>query len=576
MTATVEHISIRVPWHDTGWIGRVCAAPSNNGSCLALSRIRASRVDTLEDELAGRDWNEASVLPPCVRERAGFMRAEEFTAKIDHPYAKSASRAHAELGSLTLRFPKFSAPCIPFRWMRRDACERIAAEHGIDYQPEREEQADELIPFQSGWVQHGENQRAMLDGFFAPVKAPALAFFYAKRVPLTEQEGRVLIGVGRVLHAGEPTQYGGNNPLGTVAWECMVQHSIRPGFDDGLLLPYHEALAACDTNPDLDPEQFVAFAPDDAWLDFAYASEWVSHDAAITSLVACERALRAAQERLPGSYARQLGWVSDRLGELWKLRGPCPGLGSALQAFGVAHGTLVVRALEPLLTENDDPWVLIDRAMSDPRGIAPGLEQHIGINLARKWQALPSQRRALLKLVSRTLIEAFVERRRTGARHEQTIDWRPLLDAALPAPSAEDPDEQLARTEKVAALQELYASRISVLIGAAGTGKTTLLKVLCDEPSVAGGNILLLAPTGKARVRRWPIQDRRCAQRALEGGGRVCGPGWLRLRVPHRELRRRGLASAGARLRPHRPQGSGQRVRAHDCDHSQPVQAPYP
>ena len=41
---------------------------------------------------------------------------------------------------------------------------------------------------------------------------------------------------------------------------------------------------------------------------------------------------------------------------------------------------------------------------------------------------------------------------------------------------------------------------MSVLIGAAGTGKTTLLKMLFQlEPVVAGG-ILLLAPTGKARV----------------------------------------------------------------------------
>ena len=40
-----------------------------------------------------------------------------------------------------------------------------------------------------------------------------------------------------------------------------------------------------------------------------------------------------------------------------------------------------------------------------------------------------------------------------------------------------------------------------MLIGSAGTGKTTLLRVFCDEPSVDGGNVLLLAPTGKARVR---------------------------------------------------------------------------
>ena len=42
---------------------------------------------------------------------------------------------------------------------------------------------------------------------------------------------------------------------------------------------------------------------------------------------------------------------------------------------------------------------------------------------------------------------------------------------------------------------------MSVLVGPAGTGKTTLLRVLCELPEVSAGGIILLAPTGKARVR---------------------------------------------------------------------------
>lgn len=44
-------------------------------------------------------------------------------------------------------------------------------------------------------------------------------------------------------------------------------------------------------------------------------------------------------------------------------------------------------------------------------------------------------------------------------------------------------------------------SRLSVLIGGAGTGKTTLLSLLCKSPQIRDGGVLLLAPTGKARVR---------------------------------------------------------------------------
>ncbi len=59
----------------------------------------------------------------------------------------------------------------------------------------------------------------------------------------------------------------------------------------------------------------------------------------------------------------------------------------------------------------------------------------------------------------------------------------------------------MARQEKAAALATLATSRVSVLVGAAGTGKTTLLRALCSLDDVSNGGFLLLAPTGKARVR---------------------------------------------------------------------------
>ena len=40
-----------------------------------------------------------------------------------------------------------------------------------------------------------------------------------------------------------------------------------------------------------------------------------------------------------------------------------------------------------------------------------------------------------------------------------------------------------------------------MLVGDAGTGKTTVLSVLCNQPDIKAGGVLLLAPTGKATVR---------------------------------------------------------------------------
>ncbi|BBZ55239.1 AAA family ATPase [Mycolicibacterium phocaicum] len=93
---------------------------------------------------------------------------------------------------------------------------------------------------------------------------------------------------------------------------------------------------------------------------------------------------------------------------------------------------------------------------------------------------------------------------RIGApAYDVKFDARDQIDNILRASghdSAVDEDEEAARQEKAAGLAELYRSRLSVLIGPAGTGKTTLLKALADLPDVANKGVLLLAPTGKASV----------------------------------------------------------------------------
>jgi hypothetical protein len=84
------------------------------------------------------------------------------------------------------------------------------------------------------------------------------------------------------------------------------------------------------------------------------------------------------------------------------------------------------------------------------------------------------------------------------------VNWRDELDKRLRnihIDPADQETEDRARKEKAEALAELAASRFSVLIGPAGTGKTTLLSVLCQRPEIHEDGILLLAPTGKARVR---------------------------------------------------------------------------
>jgi len=94
-------------------------------------------------------------------------------------------------------------------------------------------------------------------------------------------------------------------------------------------------------------------------------------------------------------------------------------------------------------------------------------------------------------------------------RHQVTEDWDRIVNEAFDkikslqtiTDSNERERETKARQEKTAILKELAEARLSVLVGGAGTGKTTLLALLCKSPQVQNGGVLLLAPTGKARVR---------------------------------------------------------------------------
>ena len=100
-------------------------------------------------------------------------------------------------------------------------------------------------------------------------------------------------------------------------------------------------------------------------------------------------------------------------------------------------------------------------------------------------------------------IERRVKKRLKAKKIEIEADWRHMLDKKFDNGAAKtiSETEELARNEKAAVLKVLAESRLAVLVGDAGTGKTTVLSVLCNHPSIAAGGVMLLAPTGKATVR---------------------------------------------------------------------------
>ena len=98
------------------------------------------------------------------------------------------------------------------------------------------------------------------------------------------------------------------------------------------------------------------------------------------------------------------------------------------------------------------------------------------------------------------VIRKAIKKRVNAKRHQVSENWKQIVNDAFEEYELTD-SEKRAREEKIAILRELSEARLSVLVGGAGTGKTTLLSLLCKSTQIRDGGVLLLAPTGKARVR---------------------------------------------------------------------------
>lgn len=662
----LRHLSIRVPWHDNQWKGTVCQQPDLNQACLKLSRIAENRSNPKQQQcepVAGRSIEtlRQAQWPCCVTERGTFMAPFDYTRAVTHPYTESSPKTHGHFATTPLRYPAYAAAAVPFNWMLKESLPQRTQEYGLkcnlDYEPE--------LGFPTSWIQDYRNQTAISECFFGHLKPEySLCFLYAKEVPFVEDSNRVIVGVGRVKHIGNAVEYQYTQPgaLRSMLWERLVQHSIRPEFNDGFLLPYHDLISHLEAHPELDPATFTAFAPNAYFDEFSYAAELVSHDAAIEALLACAGALTRIKTELGGQWDQQIKWLHDRIAELWTMRGPCPGLGAALCAFGLEYGTFIAREIETKLADNQDPWPLVTQAFDNPASVlSKSSTAHFSRDLCSKWQLISAERRSLLKLLSRfnlttdqatllyvqemrqkagiscqdvelianpyliyeltrlgaspvslgivdrgvfpepvirdqhplsepstihggvdsrrvraflidqlesaadsghtlrkksdlvrairdldispacpidqdqlavvepqligiverpqlqdgtecyqltrlakvgSVIRNSIEKRRKGKRHTLNENWRQRLDEALgPINPADREQEERRRKEKAAALKVLGESRIALLVGPAGTGKTTLLSVLCGHPAIITGEVLFLAPTGKARVR---------------------------------------------------------------------------
>ena len=395
----LRHVSIRVPWHDAAWNGTVCNAPHLNGACTKLKRIAAGKHVQAEMSIAGKRLVDLSPTqwPCCIDESAGFMAPVELTRMKAHPFANREHYRHFR--PTPQRLPAFSAGVTPFRWLMRERIGHLQDLVDLDVDMSREPD----LNYPTNWWHEGDNQESLLDGFAGHLRpSESLCLFYSKHIPFVEGTARILMGVGRITGIGQLTEYdrSGAGMRGMV-WERPVQHSIRLNGRDGFLMPYHEVYNRYSEDPTLDPEQYAAHAPSEHWDEFSYGGELVTHDAAISALLSLDGTLKKIESELGITTSLNRQWIHDELVRLWKVRGPFPGMGAVLRAFGLSRGLFVAHALQERAGENADPWPFVDAAFRDPSAILPRELRRDLRELATTWFGLSEERRQVLQLLSR-------------------------------------------------------------------------------------------------------------------------------------------------------------------------------
>ncbi len=415
----VQHISIRVPWHDNGWDGTICKKPSENISCLKLNNISENKNDELEDKICGQCLKNHTYIP-CINEGAAFMNKSEITRISDHPYKeryfdsrysffKDSYENYKDFKSVEVKYPPYSLPSRPYFWTMKANIEEKSKYYDIDYNDEIEP-----VNIKTTWIQTKHNQGEIFKAFYKNViPNESLCIIYAKQIPYTDEPGRVIIGIGDILKLTGVKEYVNEQhpELNSLTWETMVSHSIREDNNNGFIIPYKEIYEKTRNNLDFDYNSIVVFAPQEAYDEFSYAAEHVSYDNVIEIILKCIKTYKTISSILNRDYSNVINWLQKKLDIVLEQRGEYPGFYSMLYALGINRGAFPIgeEILKNAKQRNENLWDYFDKVMKNPKEY---LEDRFSKNIEEKDQntwnnILTEEQKELFRLLSRFSLNAL-------------------------------------------------------------------------------------------------------------------------------------------------------------------------
>ncbi len=313
----INHLSLRLAWHNDGWNGHICTDPKSNTYCVGSHSYPGDVISTernleweSDEKVAGCHCSKIDGIPPCAYSINAFG-TEAIKAKADPPdfFRDNTSRKIFDI-------PPATACIWPYEQMYSEDVKFAEGETNRTYD-------------------YDKRLKAAKEFFNSLSPNKSLIFYYANRSnPFSEEDNPIfaLVGISVMKSKGDFLFYDNVSPAnkakyaGGFIWQLPIT-SHYPEF--GFRLPYHKYL----NNPEVLDK--IAFIPENQ-NNFKFAAKRISDDDA---LIYVERLIEVVSYLITinddtENWQVRKAWLQDLLSELWKNRGAYPGLPSIFQLLG--------------------------------------------------------------------------------------------------------------------------------------------------------------------------------------------------------------------------------------------------
>ncbi|GHU13231.1 hypothetical protein FACS1894161_3000 [Spirochaetia bacterium] len=301
-----KHISIRMAWHNDGWNGSICKEPKKNTYCCGRfsypgDTIVRDRDLEWETSVCGKSCSKVDKAPPCSCSINAFGLESIKTFQKPPEWWKDGAKG------INIELPPATVCIWPYD-----------AVYGDD------------VKFEPGSSQKYDNDKRFknVESYFDQLEEnKSLLFYYANYSnPLSTEENNryVLIGVGKLKEKGKYHYYENvsDEYKKRYAKGLVWQYPLTSNYpEEGVRIPFHLYI----DKPEI--LEKLAIYPDTP-KDFKYATRPLSDDDAVSIIEKFIFVVNYLKEIGDKSenWDERLRWLNHLTAELWKARGPYPGL----------------------------------------------------------------------------------------------------------------------------------------------------------------------------------------------------------------------------------------------------------